>query len=156
MEDEGDKRKIQELQEVERTAAQVQEIEEKYRGSETELKTAKEETEEWKGEGRKEEGGVEQEISHLKKMKASLGLIQSLRTERKHSRKSTRFWDKAAKHLAQMEKSRNGRDTKRVGHETKRWPRQKCVTLRRKGIKWWNQRGSEQEQAAHAETLRTN
>ena len=53
-------------------------------------------------------------------MKASLGLIQSLRTERKHSEdKYTVLKDKAAKHLAAKdgEIEKRGRRAKRVEKE---------------------------------------
>ena len=94
-----------------------------------------------------------------KKMKASLGLIQSLRTERKHSEEKYKVLkDKAAKHLAQMEKSRNEAETQRE-LVTKQRDEAKAEMRyfekeRDKVVE--SVRGSEQEQAAHAETLRTN
>ena len=164
MEDESDKRKIQELvKKLRGLLLKFKKLEEKYRGSEIELKSVKEEkdcTEKECAEQKKSNDELNRKYHALaKKMKASLGLIQSLRTERKHSEEKYKILkDKAAKHLARMEKSRDEAETQRdqISKQRDEAKAEMRYFEKERDKVVDSVRGSEQEQAAHAETLRTN
>ena len=154
----GDKKKIQDLvKKLRGLLVKFKKLEEKHRVSEKERKCAKEAETTCREEFAEQEkrNGELNEKYHLlaKKMKASIGLIQSLRTEKKNLEdKYTVLKDKAAKHLAEMEKQRDSVSKQRAEVEDE----MHCFQRERNKALESSVQESKQEEALRRETLRMN